>query len=291
MDPARLRFAAVQVHTLDTTDAFYALDLADAPTSVGVVRLAPKILADGAELLARATTFTFATFGVRAGGVSAGINAKPDGRDAAIAAFCEAMAPLASEGRVHLSAGTGLGADELAPLGCETLDDGLAARGAAVAAAAFGHGSAAVAGPTADDWDDRVAPWWTEAGGTWAGAAGLDADVDVLFVAGRAGFVDDAAASGVTARVVVPLTPVPVTAKAYAVLGRAGARFVPDAVSCAAPLLAIADPGGGDPVERVARLAAELAAEGGDPWRDAVARAETFLATWQRSLPFGRPLA
>ena len=59
----------------------------------------------------------------------------------------------------------------------------------------------------------------------------------------------------------VPVTPVPVTAKAYATLNRAGVTFVPDAVSCAAPLLAVADPDGGDPVERVAGVAGELAAE------------------------------
>jgi hypothetical protein len=82
-----------------------------------------------------------------------------------------------------------------------------------------------------------------------------------------------------------------VTAKAYATLNRAGAIFVPDALSCAAPLLAVADPDGGAPVERVARIAAELAAEEGEPWRNAVARAETFLATWQAKLPYGRPLA
>ncbi len=289
--PSGIGSPPVQVRKLDTTDAFYALDLASSPRNVGVVRLAPKVLVDGAELLARATTYALATFGVQAGGVSAGINAKPDGRDAAVAAFCDAVAPMVAEGRLHLSPGTGVTADELAPLGCDPLDDGLAARGAAVAAAAFGHGAAAVAGPAAGDWADRLAPWWTDAGGTWAGEAGFDADVDVLFLAGRAGIVDDDVASTVTARLLVAATPVPVTAKAYATLNRAGARYVPDAVSCAAPLLAVADPEGGDPVERVARAAGEVALEGGEPWRVAVDRAERFLATWQDEHPFGRPLA
>ena len=49
-------------------------------------------------------------------------------------------------------------------------------------------------------------------------------------------------------------------------------------------------PYGEDP-DRVARVAAELAGEEGEPWRNAVARAETFLGTWQPSLPYGRPLA
>jgi hypothetical protein len=281
----------VQVHKLDATDAFYVLDLEGAARSVGVVRLAPKVLVDGAELLARATTYALATFGVQAGGVSAGINAKPETKDAAVAAFCEAVAPLVESAELHLSPGTGLTAEDLAAIHTEPVDDRLESRGAVAAAGAFGSGTAAVAGPLAGNWDERLAPWWRDTGGTWAGAGGFDADVDVLFLAGRAGILDHDAAGAVTARVLVPVTPVPVTAKAYAALTRAHVTFVPDAVSCAAPLLAIADPDGGAPVERVARIAAELAAADGEPWRLAVERAETFLATWRDALPFGRPLA
>jgi hypothetical protein len=280
----------VVVRKLETTDAFYVLDLEDATISVGVVRLAPKVLVDGAELLARATTYAFAAFGVNAGGVSAGINATPEGRDAAVTAFSEAVAPLVAEGRIHLSPGTGLTADELAPLGCEPLDPSLAARGAVVAAAAFGGaGEAVVVGdPT---WQERVGPWWSDAGGAGVDEGGLDADVPVLFLAGRSGFVDHEAASTVRAKLVVPLTPVPVTAKAYAVLSRAGVVFVPDAVSCAAPLLAVADPDGEDPVSRVAAVAGEIAPRGVDAWRATVDRAEEHLMSWRPALPFGRPLA
>jgi hypothetical protein len=280
----------VVVRKLETTDAFYALDLEDATVSVGVVRLAPKVLVDGAELLARATTYAFAAFGVNAGGVSAGINAKPEGRDAAVTAFCEAVAPLVAEGRIHLSPGTGLTAEELAPLGCEPLDPSLAARGAVVAAAAFGGaGDAVVVGDST--WQERIGPWWSDAGGAGVDEGGLDADVPVLFLAGRSGFVDHEAASTVRAKLVVPLTPVPVTAKAYAVLSGAGVVFVPDAVSCAAPLLAVADPDGEDPVSRVAALASEIASRGVDAWRAMVDRAEEHLTSWRPALPFGRPLA
>jgi hypothetical protein len=90
---------------------------------------------------------------------------------------------------------------------------------------------------------------------------------------------------------VVPLTPVPVTAKAYAALSRGGTTFVPDALALAAPLLTIADPGGGDPLERVRGVAAAMAAHGVDAWRAMVERAESFLAGWQDERPFGRPLA
>lgn len=278
------------VRKLETTDAFYVLDLDDAAISVGIVRLAPKVLVDGAELLARATTYAFASFGVNAGGVSAGINVKPEGRDAAVTAFSEAVAPLVAEGRIHLSPGTGLTADELAPLGCEPLDPSLAARGAVVAAAAFGGaGDAVVVGDPS--WQERVGPWWSDAGGVSLEEGGLDADVPVLFLAGKSGFVDHEAASTVRAKLLVPLTPVPVTAKAYAALSRAGVVFVPDAVSCAAPLLAVADPNGEDPVSRVAAVAGEIAPRGVDAWRAMIDRAEEHLAAWRPALPFGRPLA
>ena len=270
----------MQVRKLESTDGFYVLDLDDAPRSVGVVRVAPKVLVDGAELLARATTYAFALFGVQAGGVSAGVNAKPDAAADAIAAF---TTEIAATPELTLFAGTGVPAGAVAPV-----DEDLGARGAVTAASAFGSGTAGVAGPAAAEWADRLASLWP---GTWLGAGGFDAEADVLFLAGRAGIVDDDAATTVTAKVLVPVTPVPVTAKAYATLNRAGATFVPDALSCAAPLLATADPDGGDAVDRVARTAAELAAEEGEPWRNAVARAETFLATWQAKLPYGRPLA
>ncbi|MDX6232639.1 MAG: hypothetical protein QOH68_1630, partial [Nocardioidaceae bacterium] len=239
----------MQVRKLSSTDAFVVIDLEGVDRSVGIVRLAPKILGDGVELLARATTYAYATFGIRAGGASAGINSKPDTHDAAVTAFCEEVAADVASGKLHLSPGTGLDAEELAPLGCEPLDLGLGARGAAVAAAAFtGGGKAVVFG--GGDWVDRVGPWWTEVGGTDIIDGGIDADVDVLFLAGKSGVVDHDAAAKVRARAVVPLTPVPITAKAFAVLERAGVTFVPDAVSCAAPQLAVVELDS-DPIERV----------------------------------------
>jgi hypothetical protein len=282
----------VQVLKLTSTDGFYVLDLPDAPRSVGVVRLAPKVLVDGAELLARANTYAFAAFGVRAGGASAAINAPADGRDAALAAFIDEVGPLVAEGRLHLSPGTGVSAEDLSPLAGASFDTDVAARGAVAAASAFASGAAAVAGPAAAAWHDRLEAGWSATGGSWAGTGAIDTTVDVLFLAGRPGIVDDTVAASVGARVLTPVTPVPMTAKAYAAVTRAGVTYVPDAVSCAAPLLAAADPDGGDPVERVTRLAAALAAENGaEPWRAAVAKAEQFLATWQGDLPFGRPLA
>ena len=63
---------------LSTTDAFVVVDLPDAPVAAGVVRLAPKVLIDGATWLARSQTYQFAVFGRKASGASAGINAAAD---------------------------------------------------------------------------------------------------------------------------------------------------------------------------------------------------------------------
>lgn len=282
------------VQKLESTDAFLVTDLADAPKAVGIVRSAPKVLVDGAESLARAATYAFATFGVQASGASAGINVKPEDKEQAVSLFLEELAPQLAEGRLHLSPGTGVTADDLAPANLEPQDDSLAARGAVAAAAAFLGGGAAGKGAAvsaAGPWLDRVSPWWADVGGGDVAEGGHDADVEVLFLGGKVGVLDHDLAAAVKAKLVVALTPVPVTAKAYAVLSRAGTIFLPDAVSCAAPLLAVADPDGGDPIERTATAAGELAGAGVDAWRAMVEQAEAFLGTWQPKLPYGRPLA
>jgi glutamate dehydrogenase (NAD(P)+) len=108
--------AAVTIHKLGTTDAFVVLDLDDADHSVGPTRLAPKILVDGAELLARSATYLFASFGQQVGGASAGINARPDGRNDAVAAFVAELGPMVGKGTFTTEAARGLTAADLAPL-------------------------------------------------------------------------------------------------------------------------------------------------------------------------------
>ena len=106
----------MQVHKLTSTDAFIVFDLGDAP-AVGIVRQAPKVLRDGAELLARSTTYVAASFGLAVGGGSAGINATPDDRDAAVAAFLEEVAELVASGRWLPGPGLGIRPDDLSSLG------------------------------------------------------------------------------------------------------------------------------------------------------------------------------
>jgi glutamate dehydrogenase/leucine dehydrogenase len=262
-----------------------------------VARLAPKILREGAEMLARSLTYSFAAFGVKASGASAGINAKPDGRDAAVAAFTEEVAPLAAAGSLVLHAGNGLSDADLAPITSSEFaplaDEELTAHSAIAATEAMigdldGKtvaivGGGAVADTSAVALADR---------GASIVDGGVDASVDALLVAGKSGVIDHEAAGRIIAKTVVPLTPLPVTAKAYAVLRRAGVTYVPDFVALAGPLLATCDGNSSeDPVERVRSTIAELAPSGPDAWLVAVGLAEAFLGTWQDSLPFGRPLA
>src|SRR3954447_6896568 len=106
----------MEFHKLESTDGFIVFDLDGAPAT-GVVRMAPKVLRDGAELLARSTTYAAASFGLRVGGGSAGLNSKPEGRADALAAFTAEVADLVTSGRWLPGAGNGVGVDDLAGLG------------------------------------------------------------------------------------------------------------------------------------------------------------------------------
>jgi glutamate dehydrogenase (NAD(P)+) len=105
----------VIIQKLTSTDGFIVFDLDDAP-AVGVTRSAPKILVDGASLLARSLTYRFATFERRIGGASAGVNAVPDARPAALAAYCAEIEPLVRDQRFLTEPAKGVAAEELAPL-------------------------------------------------------------------------------------------------------------------------------------------------------------------------------
>jgi hypothetical protein len=282
----------VKVQRLSATDGFIVFDLDAATTCVGIARLAPKVLEDGAVILARSVTYSFASFGVAAhAGGSAGINAKPEAREGAVKGFVEEMGPLAEAGRLRLAPGLGLTADDLAPLGWTGPDAALTAAGALAAARAAGPSdwrAAAVvgSGPVAD-----AATAQLTADGNTMAEPRFDAGCEVLFVAGKAAVLDHPTAEAVKATTIVPLTPVPVTARALAVLGRQERVVVPDFLSIAAPLLAAHDPDGGDPVQRIRDVTLELADRGAGLWLAAAQRAEAQLATWTEERPFGRPLA
>ena len=284
----------MRVQQLESTDGFLLFDLEGAEKAAGVARLAPKVLHDSAEMLARSVTYSFATFELRMTGASAGINAKPEQRDDAIAKFVDEVKPLVAGGSLSLQASTGLNDADLASLGVEPPDPALLVHGVLAAAGAavgtlVGKIVAVVGGgPVADSAKLAAA----DRGANVDDGGGMDASADVLLVAGKMGLVDHEAAASVKAQAVVPLTPLPVTAKAYAALSSAGIVYVPDFIALAAPLLAQFDPeSSAGPAERVRQSMHDVIESGPNAWRAAIDRAETFLSTWQDTLPFGRPLA
>ena len=101
---------------LSGTDGFVFVDLDDAPGSAGLMRLAPKILPSGAREIARSATYSFAALGMQRSGASGGINARPDGRDGAVAAFLAESEPWVRSGEFLPDPGKGLTVSDLAPL-------------------------------------------------------------------------------------------------------------------------------------------------------------------------------
>ena len=95
----------MQIVKLETVEAFVAVDLEGVPGQ-GIVRLAPRVLQGGARDLARSVTYALASLGRQETGISAGISAPPEERDAAVAAF---IAEVASwDTTFSLSAGKGV---------------------------------------------------------------------------------------------------------------------------------------------------------------------------------------
>ena len=283
------------VNQLSSTDAFYVLDLDDAPRSTGVVRWAKKILVDGAENLARGVTYSYAALGIQAGGASAGVNAAPDGRDAALRAFVDELAPVVAAGTLRLTPGKGVSADDLAGLsGPEASADGDAT--SALVSGIIAAATAAVGGldgrKVALEASGLAGPALRsafEAAGAEIVADGPDAlasECDVLAVGSKAGVVDHENVADLAGRTIVPVAPLAVTTRAVASGRRAGVTILPDFVTTAGPLV----DDGRDPADVIAALIQEIAGHAEGPSIGACERAEAFLSTWRDSLPFGRPI-
>jgi glutamate dehydrogenase (NAD(P)+) len=342
----------VKVERLNSVDAFVVFDLDHAETSVGVTRLAPKVLVDGATWLARSQTYQLASFEIRAGGASAGINAKPPDRDEAVRGFVDEVEPWVEAGRFLTEPARGLDAADLDRLGRvdrrgsdfwaavpeltvaglmasaeaggasldgrtvaiegferygATLTDAVAGRGGRVVA--IGTASGAAVAPGGFD-PAVIAERWAQDGSELVTglvadpgppASVLAAPAEVLFVGSKAGVLEHGAAVSTEATLVVPTGPVPVTAKALAVLVRNGAVVLPDFLTTAGPaLIGFRDgvdgvDGGGDSARYVTAqiggaLEEVLAHEKG-VFVGACLRAEAFLSSWCDTLPFGRPLS
>lgn len=134
---------------------------------------------------------------------------------------------------------------------------------------------------------------------------------DVLFVGSNMGRLDHELAATVDTKVVVPIAPLPYTARAMATLTTHDITVVPDFVVMTAELVpflsvdALPDPTSLPPMigdQQLEQFAAasvsylddilnECLGHNDGVYIAAALRAEKFLATWQDELPFGRPLA
>lgn len=143
---------------LSGTDAFVVVDLDGAAGSAGLMRLAPKILPSGAREMARSATYGFAAVGMQRSGASGGINARPDGRDGAVAAFLSECEPWVASGEFLPDPGKGLNAADLAPL--ETNDPRHPIRlgsvdGTSLGERLTGHGAVAATAASLDGLEGR----------------------------------------------------------------------------------------------------------------------------------------
>ncbi|MCX7619942.1 MAG: hypothetical protein N2037_03740 [Acidimicrobiales bacterium] len=303
----------MKIQKLASTDGFIVFDLDGVDQAVGVVRLAPKILTDGASWLARSLTYRFASFGLRIGGASVGINANAEGRRAALDAFIGEVEPLVRSGQLLLEPGKGVALDDLRPLVdadprgpdyFENHERFLAAGVGASAEVAAGGSLQGIA--VAIEGVDLVAPELrdelVQAGAEIVAESpastpevALGADAEIVIVGSKAGVVDHHSALGIKASAVVPWGPIPVTAKALALLRRRGVVVLPDFVTTAGPSIA---PSGQPPEIATAAVRALVTAvltecrdHSAGQLLGACERAEQFLRTWRAELPFGRPLA
>ena len=294
---------------LSGVDAFVVVDLDGAEASSGPVRRARKVLPGGVRDLARSQTYTYAALGMRRGGASAGINAADADRAEAVAAFVEQAAALVADGTYLPDPAKGVDEADLAPLRaadprsrsgaflaeCEALS----AVAAAEAAIGLDGRTAVIEG--AGSCGEALAAALAERGAavvessseSWASAP-----VDIVFAGSKMGAVNHGSAESLQARLLVPCGRLPFTAKALAVCRRRGVLALPDFVTLAGSTIAAwSDPGADDDEVRsavaatVTELVAEIADHPDGPFLAACYAAESFLATWQDELPFGRPLA
>lgn len=339
----------MRIHKFESTEAFIAIDLADAEASSGPVRWAKKVLQGGAKDLARSQTYTFAALGMRRGGASAGISADPDNRAAAIEAFTAEVGALVADGTYLPDAAKGVADTDLADVRADDPRDtarldavadrfnslsaavtaeatvGLAGR--TVAIEGFGAAGPDLAGAVAARGGTIIAV--STSTGTVTNDTGIDADslaeayaadgpdcvsrfgdvahpmavfgsgAGVTFAGSKTGVVDHTVAAQLAdSAALIASGRLAMTARALAVLRAAGVAAPGDFISLAGGTMAAwgdAARSDDEVATDIATAVADLCNEHKDhadgSFLAACYAAESFLATWQDELPFGRPLA
>ena len=296
--------AGVPITKCASTDAFVAIDLPDAPVAVGVVRCAKKILQDGATNLARTRTYTYAAFGEKVSGASAGINAEGDARDEAVGAFVTELADQVAAGSLRLAAAKGVSAEDLAPWASTAAPSPEAAERALVASTLAALGAVRdLAGATVAV---EVGAPSAEAIAAAANAAGAtatlvstdellagDADTswDAVVIGAKQGGVTHENVARLGTATVISAAPLSITARGLANARKQGATVLADFVTAAGPVLAELGHDDATIADKVATVVAATKDHQEGAFLGACYHAEDFLRTWTAELPFGRPMA
>ncbi|NLA35836.1 MAG: hypothetical protein GX868_09115 [Actinobacteria bacterium] len=285
----------------DSTDAFVVVDLADAPTAIGVVRCAKKILQDGAVNLARTLTYTYGAFGEKISGASAGINAEGDARDAAVSSFVDEFAPQVNSGALRLTPAKGVTDEDLAawaesPAALSAEDEARTLGVSTVAAAAAVRELAdlTVSVEAGAPGAEAIAAAFNTAGATATVrplAELLSTASDVVVVGSKAGVLNHDNVVGIGDALVIGSAGLAITARGLAVGKRQGATILPDFVTAAGPALAALGRSDDEIAAAVQALINEVKNHEEGPYLGACYAAERFMATWTEALPFGRPMA
>ncbi len=269
------------IRKLESVNAFVAVDFAEVP-GTGVARLAPKVLQNGAKDLARSMTYALALLERQETGISAGINAQPEERSSAVAAFAKEVASWDID--FNLTPGMGIETGELAALGIPLQNDLVAVSAVAAAMVAMPRAATAAVMGSGIALDVELA----SADLTIVKSSDpASATCDLLFCSSKVGAIDHLAAARLGCSVLVPTGPLPLTARAVAVCRQRGITALPDFITTAGPLIADRQ----QAITTAASFVTEFLNHPDGPFLGACEKAESFLAEWQEHLPFGRPMA
>ncbi len=288
------------VQTLTQTDAFVVRDLEGVPAA-GLARSARKILTSSASDMARSASYTFGLYGIQRSGASAGLNYEGDDLEAELRKFAEELAPLQESGDLSLYAAKGIRGDLIGELaGYRHSDFSRYSCVTAVAAAAWLFDGKLAGKRIAIEGDppELLSELLTEAQAEIVDVPGVDkkpwmvwgADVDLLLAGSKVGALTHQGAEFVKAPNVVCWGPTAVTTKAFAILDRRGVRIVPGFLAGAGGLL-LGDVHKDSMADRVNVALEDSAAEDESLFIGACKVAEKFLASWNDTKLFGRPLA
>ena len=294
----------VSEQAFETVDGYSMVDIEGAPTVVGPVRSAKKVLQRTTVDLIRHATYALAIHGINGSGGAAALNHDRAADDQSpIETFSAELADWAASSHFVGTVGLGLGAGEIGP----TLHPSASWSNELIAT------SAAACVPrdtsTVNVVSDGEEPALQDALSNNRAlsaidvsigsdlAAALTSEADVVLVRGKAGALDHEVLAEVNVGCIVALQPLTTTARGLAVAGRQGTMIIPDFISAAGPYLAALktnaelDPITQDITAATSEALMRLEGTGTDMFVRACELAEEHLRTWTSELPFGRPLA